>query len=287
MASRFVSAGAIDAATGEATAAAAPPPASSDNTDRKGNEWLEVTKQLEADRRRRDEARQAAATAAGPNGERTLFDVLQANKAAKQAAFEEAHRIRNQFRALDDDEIDFLDDVRASRRADEERLRRETEAGLQAFRAAQMKTAATAGGGSTSLDALDGTGGGADDVGEGGAEDDDHYEEEWAAGSGRKRRRSEKDRDKKKRVKGLLVGGAAIRRQSTAGSAQDATEKPKAKLVAEAGTEKVAPGPKKVDAGEKTSPLPPPSAAKPSPPALAKKLGGLVDYGSSDDDDDD
>lgn len=57
--------------------------------------------------------------------------------AAKQAAFEEKTKIRNQFRALDDDEIDFLDEVRASKRAEEERLRRETEEGLKVFREAQ------------------------------------------------------------------------------------------------------------------------------------------------------
>lgn len=57
--------------------------------------------------------------------------------AAKQAAFEEKTKIRNQFRALDDDEIEFLDEVRASKRAEEERLKRETEEGLRAFRQAQ------------------------------------------------------------------------------------------------------------------------------------------------------
>src|SRR3569833_608756 len=34
--------------------------------------------------------------------------------AAKQAAFEEANKIKNQFRALDDDEIEFLDGVLVS-----------------------------------------------------------------------------------------------------------------------------------------------------------------------------
>lgn len=62
---------------------------------------------------------------------------------AKQAAFEEANKIKNQFRALDDDEIDFLDEVKAKQRADEERLRRETEEGLEAFRAAQKSNERT------------------------------------------------------------------------------------------------------------------------------------------------
>lgn len=57
--------------------------------------------------------------------------------AAKQAAFEEQNRIKNQFRALDDDEADFLDEVRERKRRAEEEVRRETEQGLQAFRQAQ------------------------------------------------------------------------------------------------------------------------------------------------------
>ena len=59
--------------------------------------------------------------------------------AAKQAAFEEQARLKNQFRPLDDDEVDFLTEVRESRLADEEQLRRETEAGLRHFREAQLE----------------------------------------------------------------------------------------------------------------------------------------------------
>lgn len=57
--------------------------------------------------------------------------------AAKQAEFEEQSKIRNQFRALDDDEIEFLDEIRANKRAEEERVKRETEEGLKAFRERQ------------------------------------------------------------------------------------------------------------------------------------------------------
>ena len=39
--------------------------------------------------------------------------------AAKQAAIEEQMKLKNQFRALDDDEIDFLDEVRAKEKAEE------------------------------------------------------------------------------------------------------------------------------------------------------------------------
>ncbi|KAK1722566.1 N-terminal domain of NEFA-interacting nuclear protein NIP30-domain-containing protein [Colletotrichum acutatum] len=120
--SRFVSAGAINAETGEAvaqdtmttttttnagtTAAAAGSAPKSAAEAKKSAEWELVQKELDAERKRREEARVKSVE----GGEKSLYDVLQANKAAKQAAFEEANKIRNQFRALDDDEIDFLDE---------------------------------------------------------------------------------------------------------------------------------------------------------------------------------
>ncbi|PSR92197.1 NEFA-interacting nuclear protein NIP30, partial [Coniella lustricola] len=87
MSSRFVSSGAIDATTGAS---------------------------LDVERRTRAAA--LAATKDPANQNQTLYDILQANKAAKQAAFEEASKIKNQFRALDEDEIEFLDEVRARQR---------------------------------------------------------------------------------------------------------------------------------------------------------------------------
>lgn len=43
---------------------------------------------------------------------------------------------------MDDDEIEFLDEIRANKRAEEERVRRETEEGLKAFRERQKGGAA-------------------------------------------------------------------------------------------------------------------------------------------------
>ncbi|KAG6087300.1 hypothetical protein E4U15_008085 [Claviceps sp. LM218 group G6] len=104
-------------------------------------EWAAVQKELE-------EARRTKAVAVRGE-ERSLYDVLQANKAAKQAAFEEQTKIRNQFRPLDDDEIEFLDEVKAAKRMEEERVRRETEEGLRAFREQQRRTS---GGGAVGAD---------------------------------------------------------------------------------------------------------------------------------------
>ncbi|EXK47474.1 hypothetical protein FOMG_00860 [Fusarium oxysporum f. sp. melonis 26406] len=136
MPSRFVSAGKIgssgeiskDASGTEST------PQQPLHNSAKSKEWEAVEKQLEAERKKREEQRIKAAAG---EGEKTLYDVLQANKAAKQAEFEEQTKLRNQFRALDDDEIEFLDEIRANKRAEEERVKRETEEGLKAFRERQ------------------------------------------------------------------------------------------------------------------------------------------------------
>ncbi|KAM0666898.1 hypothetical protein ACQRIT_005598 [Beauveria bassiana] len=133
MSGRFISGGTIGA--GEDTEAGADTgsinrPADGPDAARKAAEWDKVQQQLDADRRRRA---QAAAAAAGGE-ERSLYDVLQSNKAAKEAAAAEASKLTNQIRALDDDEVAFLDEVRARRRAEEESVRRETEEGLKKFR---------------------------------------------------------------------------------------------------------------------------------------------------------
>lgn len=139
MSSRFVSSGAIDTKTGASvptTALATNPDASSSSSssDAKSQEWAAVQAQLEAERQERAARRREQVEG---EGSKSLYDILQANKAAKQAAFEEANKIKNQFRALDEDEIAFLDEVTAKRRAEEERERREVEEGLKGFREAQ------------------------------------------------------------------------------------------------------------------------------------------------------
>lgn len=89
--------------------------------------WLTAQRAIEADR--------AAKEAIGrqENG-KSLYETLQANKAAKEEAFAEAARLKNQFRSLDDDEINFLDSVLESTRAKEAAVRRETAEELERFR---------------------------------------------------------------------------------------------------------------------------------------------------------
>lgn len=53
---------------------------------------------------------------------------------AKQEAFEEKTRLKNQFRSLDEDEVDFLDSVLESTRAQEAAVKKDTADQLEAFR---------------------------------------------------------------------------------------------------------------------------------------------------------
>ncbi|KAL2832085.1 N-terminal domain of NEFA-interacting nuclear protein NIP30-domain-containing protein [Aspergillus cavernicola] len=91
------------------------------------DEWRRVQHEIEEERRRKAEmGRQADG--------RSLFDVLEQNKMAKQEAFEEKIKLKNQFRSLDDDEIDFLDSIMESTRAQEATVKKETAEQLELFR---------------------------------------------------------------------------------------------------------------------------------------------------------
>ena len=57
--------------------------------------------------------------------------------AAKQEAFEESTRLKNQFRNLDEDEVEFLDSVLESTRAKEAAVKKETSQQLDQFRRQQ------------------------------------------------------------------------------------------------------------------------------------------------------
>lgn len=57
--------------------------------------------------------------------------------AAKQEAFEQSIRLKNQFRTLDEDEVEFLDSVLESTRAKEAAVKKETTEQLDQFRRQQ------------------------------------------------------------------------------------------------------------------------------------------------------
>ncbi|KAI0172135.1 hypothetical protein GGR52DRAFT_456338 [Hypoxylon sp. FL1284] len=263
MSSRFVSGGTIAGdGHGEAQPAGAPAPSAQNaqwdtkEASAKKTEWEAVQRDLDADRRRREEARRAQVEGGGDS--KSLYDILQANKAAKQVAFEEQNRIRNQFRALDDDEIDFLDGVLDERRVEEERIKKETAERLASFREAQ-KTAVTV-----------------EDSGDT-KKDDDESAVAWG-GAGKKRKRA--DKDAKSIVKGVR------RRTSEPGKEVDAPQPRKA-----SGSKPKETGAKAITSDLKLDVKPNSQAADkpkstPAKPAQEKPKLGLVDYGSDEDEDD-
>ncbi|KAH7039669.1 N-terminal domain of NEFA-interacting nuclear protein NIP30-domain-containing protein [Microdochium trichocladiopsis] len=233
-------------------------------------EWAAVQASLESERREREARRRAEAQG---EGEKSLFAILQENKAAKQAAFEEANRIRNQFRALDDDEIEFLDGVKDRKRAEEERRRREVEEGLAAFREAQ-KGGAGAGAGQDGAVLLEGAGdGGATTAATAG-----DAEVSWEH-SGRKRKR-EKDGSGAVKIGGLK----GVKRKTSVpegGSSGTAPEQQKKSQADSASPDKR--GAAFAPATQKSEQAP----AKTTGPVPAPKAkASLVAYGSDDSDED-
>lgn len=177
-----------------------------------------------------------------PKKERSGTNTAKRGKAAKQAAFEEKTKLSNQFRALDDDEIEFLDDVQRAKREEEARLRRETEEGLRAFREAQK--------------------GGEREAEGGGGEVED-----WGVGRKRKRRDRE-GRGVRRRVSSGVKGGEGVKEGKEEGveGKRDSVEgsKESVKGVSEAKESKTA------------------ETTKPAGGDKKPKLGGLVDYGSDE-----
>ncbi|KAL9607807.1 MAG: hypothetical protein Q9167_007312 [Letrouitia subvulpina] len=84
-----------------------------DNPIARDEEWLKAQQEVEADRLRKEE------------------------EAAKQEAFEQSIRLKNQFRTLDEDEVEFLDTVLESARAKEAAVKKETTEQLDQFRQQQ------------------------------------------------------------------------------------------------------------------------------------------------------
>ncbi|KAJ9639299.1 hypothetical protein H2204_003910 [Knufia peltigerae] len=105
----------------------------SESNEKEDDAWVKARQQIEALKKPKpaEEGKQ--------EGGESLYEVLQRNKAAKQEAFEESIKLKNQFRALDDDEVDFLDSVLESERAKEDAAKREMSEQLEAFRSQRAK----------------------------------------------------------------------------------------------------------------------------------------------------
>ncbi|RAL65216.1 hypothetical protein DID88_001322 [Monilinia fructigena] len=201
---------------------------------------------------------------------KSLFEILEANKAAKQDAFEEANKLKNQFRSLDEDEVEFLDSVLESTRAEEERVKKETAEGLELFRKQQeeadKKARAAENDETQTLEASS------------------VREDEWGT-TGRKRKRT-KDKEV---LKGVKVRRASSSVEQLHASPKDSSTKlakdESSAVVTNAKSHKSKGSPKFSD-NQPAKVSPKPVAVKEQPPSPPAKKGlGLVDYGSDEDDD--
>ncbi|RAO65463.1 uncharacterized protein BHQ10_001475 [Talaromyces amestolkiae] len=156
MSSGFVSGGTIDEPT------------------QRDDEWRRAQQELEDERRRKAELGKQ-------NDGKSLYEVLQQNKMAKQEAFEESIRLKNQFRSLDEDEVEFLDSLLESTRAKEDAVKKETAEHLAAYQR-QREEAERA--------LIEGPSGGQNVSGS--ATNPAGDEELWAV-AGKKRKRNKKD----------------------------------------------------------------------------------------------
>ncbi|CAG8977863.1 hypothetical protein HYALB_00001740 [Hymenoscyphus albidus] len=226
----------------------------------RSDEWLEAQKELD---RKAEEARQARQQDGKTSN---LFETLQANKAAKEEAFIEANRLKNQFRALDEDEAEFLDSVLESTRAEEARIKKESAEGLAIFRKKQEEADKKARGGDVAPDAKEGS--------------PVAGEESWNAGRRKRKRTKEKE----------VLKGVKIRRSSTANEADKGNNQRQDDAVINKAMPTNQPEPPKNALPLKPTPQTSPSGPSApvetkKPPATTKSSLGLVDYGSDEDDD--
>ncbi|KAG0649921.1 NEFA-interacting nuclear NIP30 [Hyphodiscus hymeniophilus] len=222
-----------------------------DEPVKRSDEWLAAQQEIEANRQRKAiEARQSDG--------RSLFETLEANKAAKQDAFEEANRLKNQFRSLDEDEVEFLDSVLESTRAEEQRVKRETAKGLEQFRKQQDEADKKARRGSEDAQAADA----GSPLLEG---------EQWVAGGRKRKRAKEKE----------VLKGVKVRRSSTT------EEINKPPVVAPSSSNGLSSAKQPAESTKSAVPMArtkPALATAEISPAPAKTSLGLVDYGSDEDD---
>lgn len=193
--------------------------------------------------------------------------------AAKQDAFEEANRLKNQFRSLDEDEIEFLDSVLESTRAEELRVKKETAEGLELFRKQQEEADKKLRAGIVN-DA---------DTQSSPAEE----EEQWASGTARKRKRQKE----KEGLKGVKRRNSALPSELPPGAPSTTLNPPTTASKASYINPSIDPVRNVLKKNDTKSLVAKDPAALTEPrkgttaPAPSKGSLGLVDYGSDEDDD--
>ncbi|KAF3932238.1 hypothetical protein ABW19_dt0200395 [Dactylella cylindrospora] len=136
MSSGFVSSGQFDAADGSRRDRVDSTSHDSSNEATGVDAWAAADAAVKA---AREKANASSGLMGSQEGGKSLFEVLQANKARKQEAFEEKLKFKNQFRSLDEGEVEFLDSIVSEQRAEEEAKQKEIEARLDDFRKLQYE----------------------------------------------------------------------------------------------------------------------------------------------------
>lgn len=191
---------------------------------------------------------------------------------AKQEAFEESIRLKNQFRSLDEDEVEFLDSVLESTRAKEAAVKKETAEQLAEFHR-QCEEA------ERSL--LDDPS--SEKAGPVGSAKSPGEEEQWSR-SGKKRKRSKKELLFPTKIRRSSAGkdvAAGVPPMTTDESVKKGNT-PTTNLSTKASTDVEKDSKKESETkGDKLAPEPQKPQQKPHPSSSL----GLVAYGSDDDSD--
>ncbi|KAK6531482.1 hypothetical protein TWF281_008287 [Arthrobotrys megalospora] len=221
----------------------------------------------------KEKAASSSSLVGSQDGGKSLYEVLQANKARKQEAFEEKLKFKNQFRSLDEGEVEFLDSIVSEQRAEEEAKKKEIESRLDDFRKLQYEADHDPNATTPIADEANNT---------------------WAV-SARRKRKKDKEKDvpvganiklrkmsdgTKRESSDAAASAKDGGKESEAPKAQTEASKPNIISPAESTTPSVAPDPVK----QVFAPLKP-ADKDTTVPKPGTGLGGLVGYGSDSDDD--
>ena len=208
--------------------------------------------------------------------------------AAKEEAFQESIKLKNQFRNLDEDEVEFLDSVLESTRKKEEEIKKETSEQLDLFRRQQEEK---------DKELLEG---GEEADGNAGSPTAGESQSSWAVNNRKRKRGKENDRGGLKGLKlrkGSSTGEAPVglRTSTSTGedlgasrrdTGQEESAEPEGPAVENLATEKASAG---VSASPPSSPNPATEKASPkqensskSNPLATSGLG-LAGYSSDED----
>ncbi|KAF2418728.1 hypothetical protein EJ08DRAFT_703005 [Tothia fuscella] len=232
MSSRFVTGGSLDA------------PIERDDA------WLKAQQELEANRAAK--AEEAARNADG----KSLYEILEANKGGFSVALITcfAAKLKNQYRSLDEDEVEFLDSITESTRAAEASIKKETAEQLAAFRKHQEEVERAA------LAAPRGSTPGGDEV--------------WVA-SGKKRKKNTKEKE--------ILKGVKVRKTSSAGEVKEVKKAERDKAGVKEAV--IAPVKEEKDSVKTTAPSKPPISPAATKSSVSPPFGlGLAGYSSDEDD---